>query len=456
MKMKARKVLIRVLLTLLIVVTAALVVRAVFNFTEGRKLARTLADLKGRGIPLSLADLASPCPEADNAARLWKAAEELLAFDKNDALVINEANQAFICGNPFATGQAEAVSRLIEKNRQAIQLVLEAAGKPCFQYGDMKVNAVMKELPKAIEMIRASRLIVFDAVFAAERGDVEGALGRLGAGFRFASKTTDQGPLIMGLVAIAEQKLFLYGLGRVAQERAIETGLLLSALQGFEPGLWKETLSKSVRGERVFYLDAGRILIRGSRDQQVLVGKTFVDEKLTRGYSAAGLLLLWLGRPLIKHDLIRGLLRYEEVEAQARRPFYETKEFREKYEREIRAFPWHAILSRLAVPEMSAALLKQSTLEALALTARTGLACKIYKNQNGRYPDDLADLVPGILPEVPVDPFTGKPLIYRLEGAGFIVYSLGSNEKDDGGRMTYKITQVISEKDDDWTWRETK
>jgi len=88
--------------------------------------------------------------------------------------------------------------------------------------------------------------------------------------------------------------------------------------------------------------------------------------------------------------------------------------------------------------------------------ARAGLGCKIYKNQTGRYPANLAALVPGILPEVPVDPFTGKPLIYRLEGAGFIVYSLGSNEKDDGGRMTYKITQVISEKDDDWTWRETK
>ena len=446
MKMKVGKVFIRVFLVLLVIIAAALVVRAALNYTEGRKLERTLADLKGRGIPLSVAELASPCPEESNAGRLWKAAEELLVFDKDDAKVINEANLAFIRGNPLEPGQTEAVARLIEKNRPAIELIVEAAEKPCFQYGDPKVNAVERGMPKAVEMLRASRLLVFDAVLSADRGDVKRALERLRTGFRFASRVADEGPLIMGLVAVAQQKLFLYGLGRVAQGRTLGTELLLPLIQQFEPGLWKETLSKSIRGERVFFLDAGRLMIGGGHDQRAFLGKTGLGERL----------LLWLGRPLIKRDLIRGLLRYDEVEAQARRPFYETKDFREKYEKEIRTFPWHAVLSRIAVPEMSAALMKQSTLEALALTARAGLGCKVYKNQTGRYPEDLAALVPGILPEVLVDPFTGKPLIYRLEGNGFIVYSLGSNEKDDGGRMTYEITKLVMDKDDDWTWKESK
>ena len=446
MKVKVRKVLINFFLVLLVIIAAALVLRAVLNYTEGRRLERTLADLKARGVPLSLADLTSPCADESNAARLWKAAEELLAFDKNDAQVINLANQAFMRGTALAADQVEAVARLIEKNRQATELVIEAAGKPCFQYGDPKVNAVVKEMPKAVEMLRASRLIVFDALFSAERGDVEGALKRLGAGFRFASKITAEGPLIMGLVAIAEQKLFLYGLGRVAQGRAIKTELLLPLIQEFEPGLWKETLSKSVRGERVFFVDAGRLLIRGGRSQESVIGITGFGDSF----------LLWLGRPLIKRDLIRGLLKYEEVEAQDRRPYFETREFWQRHDRQISALPWYAVLSRMAMPMMDAAVLKQATLEALALAARTGLACKIYKNQNGRYPEDLAALVPGILPEVPVDPFTGKPLVYRLEGEGFIIYSLGSNEKDDGGRMTFEMTKLIMDKDDDWAWKESK
>jgi hypothetical protein len=446
MKVKLRKVLIRFFLVLLIVIAAALVLRAVLNYTEGRRLERTLADLKARGVPLSLADLTWPCPDESNAARLWKAAEELLAFDKNDAQVINLANQAFMRGTPLAADQVEAVARLIEKNRQATELVIEAAAKPCFQYGDPKVNAVVKEMPKAVEMLRASRLIVFDALFSAERGDVEGALKRLGAGFRFASKVSREGPLIMGLVAIAEQKLFVLGLVRVAEGRAVETDLLFRALKDFEPGTWKNLLLESLRGERVFFIDAGRLMFRGGRNQESVIGITRFGDRF----------LLWLGRPLIKRDLIRGILKYEDVEAQVRRPYFETREFWRNHDRQIGALPWYAVLSRMAMPMMDTAVLKQAALEALALAARTGLACKIYKNQNGRYPADLAALVPGILPEVPVDPFTGKPLVYRLEGEGFIVYSLGSNEKDDGGRMTFEITKLIMDKDDDWAWKESK
>jgi len=37
---------------------------------------------------------------------------------------------------------------------------------------------------------------------------------------------------------------------------------------------------------------------------------------------------------------------------------------------------------------------------------------------------------------------------------GFIVYSVGSNQKDEGGRGTWTITQMVMEKDDDWAWIE--
>jgi hypothetical protein len=62
--------------------------------------------------------------------------------------------------------------------------------------------------------------------------------------------------------------------------------------------------------------------------------------------------------------------------------------------------------------------------------------------------------VPGLLDKEPTDPFTGKPLIYRLQDGGVTIYSIGSNEKDDGGRGTYQTTQLIMEKDDDWAWSE--
>lgn len=100
--------------------------------------------------------------------------------------------------------------------------------------------------------------------------------------------------------------------------------------------------------------------------------------------------------------------------------------------------------------------LKNGQLEATMLADRTGLACRLFKSGTGRYPEGLDELVPGILGEVPIDPFTGKPFVYRREGEGFIVYSLGSNQKDDGGRSTWEITQLVMDKDDDWSWREDR
>ena len=34
---------------------------------------------------------------------------------------------------------------------------------------------------------------------------------------------------------------------------------------------------------------------------------------------------------------------------------------------------------------------------------------------------------------MPEDPFTGKPLRYRLEKGGYVFYSLGEAERDDAG-----------------------
>jgi len=98
-------------------------------------------------------------------------------------------------------------------------------------------------------------------------------------------------------------------------------------------------------------------------------------------------------------------------------------------------------------------MMKEATLEAVIDTARIGAACRIYRCQEGRFPEKIADLVPRLLEEEPLDPFTGKPFVYKTRENGFIVYSVGSNRKDDGGKAS-EITQMVMEKDDDWAWRE--
>jgi hypothetical protein len=66
--------------------------------------------------------------------------------------------------------------------------------------------------------------------------------------------------------------------------------------------------------------------------------------------------------------------------------------------------------------------------EGLMLSA---LHLRLHQHVHGMYPAALSDLQA----KVPHDPYTGEPLLYRREGAaGFTLYSVGPDRKDDGGK----------------------
>jgi len=65
--------------------------------------------------------------------------------------------------------------------------------------------------------------------------------------------------------------------------------------------------------------------------------------------------------------------------------------------------------------------------------ARTGIAVERYRNAKGGLPEALSDLVPKILPAVPLDSWDGKPVRYKKLSKGYVIYSVGKDGKGDGG-----------------------
>jgi len=64
----------------------------------------------------------------------------------------------------------------------------------------------------------------------------------------------------------------------------------------------------------------------------------------------------------------------------------------------------------------------------------TILALKQYRLEKNEYPAILDELVTaGYLKELPTDPYSDKPLVYKRIGDDFILYSVGPNFTDDGG-----------------------
>jgi len=55
--------------------------------------------------------------------------------------------------------------------------------------------------------------------------------------------------------------------------------------------------------------------------------------------------------------------------------------------------------------------------------ARLALSLKIYRIEHGRFPSKLSELVPSILPEIPLVALTGEPFAYVCANGGFTIFA---------------------------------
>ena len=62
------------------------------------------------------------------------------------------------------------------------------------------------------------------------------------------------------------------------------------------------------------------------------------------------------------------------------------------------------------------------------------VALRNYRAEVGRAPTSLGQLVPQCLHSVPRDPFSGRSLVYRVQGTNWLLYSVGEDRVDDGGK----------------------
>lgn len=93
--------------------------------------------------------------------------------------------------------------------------------------------------------------------------------------------------------------------------------------------------------------------------------------------------------------------------------------------------------------------------------ARVAISLERYRLAHGEYPDSLTPLEPQLIDRLPHDIINGQPLHYRRTANGqYILYSVGWNEKDDGGKEVLIKPDLpagspphLKIRDGDWVWR---
>ena len=92
------------------------------------------------------------------------------------------------------------------------------------------------------------------------------------------------------------------------------------------------------------------------------------------------------------------------------------------------------ILSSMLLPALGNAIIKEANSLAHVHSAQTALAVERFRLAHGQLPKRLDELVPQFLSAMPTDPFDGQTLRYHLLEKGYVIYSIGSDGHDDGGR----------------------
>jgi hypothetical protein len=134
------------------------------------------------------------------------------------------------------------------------------------------------------------------------------------------------------------------------------------------------------------------------------------------------------GRQVLALDEVAYLRDRARVFAALDRPWRELADSAPPFE----AFPPYCILARGATG-MARLFMSRDRDAAAAARAQIALALIACHNETGQWPATLDQLHKVVGWDLPLDPFSGKDFIYRREGEGWVLYSVGPNLKDDGG-----------------------
>jgi hypothetical protein len=125
---------------------------------------------------------------------------------------------------------------------------------------------------------------------------------------------------------------------------------------------------------------------------------------------------------------------YDRAIANAKIPLYAEGHLdQEELMRECK--PWN-VLAGLLLPALGRARIEAEKCRARFEMTRIAVGLRLYHRKDGVYPDTLDWLVQEKhLERLPVDPLSGKPFKYKVKKGQFVLYSVGKNMKDDGGKL---------------------
>ena len=431
------------------IAVVVLVIHTALLVFSGIALRNARAELRAAGRPMSPAEIIpADVPANENAAPLYESAFALLDSesigDKKLAVFVTDAGRDYAV-DPDADEKRSTFENALANETfvRTLELVEQAAARTQCNFNLQYDLGGMLCVHHVDDMLAIGRILKAKALLHARRGETQKTYAALDIALRMAEALRDEPMLSSAVVRNAQYYMALELLPALCAKAPPddETAARLSALLA-DVDLVASYI-RAVDGERLFM---GEWTYNCFADGNVHDFLGPENDGVWAARVAKGLLGY---RPSLQLDHAAYLRTHSRFAANAARPLWlwEIKPIA----RPDDEFPWYATISRIITPALNSSLLHSVHVQALIRVSRTGLALLRHKLAHGAYPASLAEIDPEFLGEIPVDPFTGQPLVYRPEADGFVLYSLGKNFRDDNGT----IESIDSRRSDtcDIVWR---
>jgi|GEM_PF-1475418 len=359
--------------------------------------------------PLKLEDI-----KPDNAAYYYlQAAERMKGYKQTKE---SEGQMDALLASDLS-GDTKAIEQTLDDRAEALQLVRKGAGTKFCQMPVL--NLPDDGLSNMAQWRRLARLLCCAGELARRDGNYEQARDEYFTVMKLGRDCATGGSMISMLMGNA-----ISGIGT----KALRTLMLENTLS--------PEMSKTVAIE-MMRLEADFPPLAETLRCELIYSKHRLNDAVFKNHHVAGSLAVSRGA---WHRLCDAA--FGDMIQEAQKPYWQSdaKKVVEKWgppRKKLMILFWAfnrpspRILVGMVLPVLEGSFLRATRCD-VDLRA-TAVACAVtgYSRVHGEPPERLDQLVPDFLSAVPIDPFDGKPLRYRREGASWVVWSVGSDMKDD-------------------------
>lgn len=407
--------------------------------------------------------VAASVPDEDRAWPLYRAA----LLDLDDMPKFEGYSRAPL---PGEIGWDEAQAYL-EGQQEALALARRAAQRPGLGFvigheiapedrelwpgleSSDDAMLISVNLPYLAKMRRLAKVLALDARRAASAGDGETAVADLAALLGMARHAREAPIIICDLVSISIVRLAI----EVGEDVLIDRPEALTEAQladlAHRLAACDACLKSRLDGERLTFYDIvqrlytddgegdGRMTAEGLRLLTQLKsiwgmdGPPMVEGEMLGAAMSPAVGLIMPSRRAVVDDYERVMTLFE---SEASRPLWQmqssqAEQLVETWQDGTLSRVRH-LLTTFLLPALSQVHMtsEKAIMRRDALLA--AIALEIHHRRHGDWPAMLDELVPDLLPAVPPDRFDGQPLRYALIDGAPVLYSIGSDRDDDGGR----------------------